>query len=71
MLTTCGTPTLRAATRPYQPGFGLWVCTMSGRSERSTRRSSTNAATSRCGAIDRVAWRSGTWRMPAASSSPT
>ena len=31
-----GTPAARPAGRPYQPGFGLWVCTMSGRRSRSS-----------------------------------
>ena len=45
---------------PYQPGLGLWVCTMSGRRRRRSRYSSAAASRSWPGAIDRVAWVSGT-----------
>ena len=37
MLTMPGTPAARAASRPYRPGLGLWVWTMSGRSRRNSR----------------------------------
>ncbi len=60
MLTTQGTPAVRAAIRPNTPGFGLWVCTRSKRSRRKIRRSSWNARTSARGSQLRVALGHGT-----------
>ena len=54
VLTTTGTPASRPTTRPYRPGFGLWVCSTVGRSRRSTRHSSAAARTSADGLQPRV-----------------
>ena len=61
----------RRRTARTRPGFGLCVCTMSGRSRENTRASSPKAATSFSGAIERVACCSGTWRTPSSVSRST
>ncbi len=66
-----GTPAARAASRPYTPGLGLWVCTMSGRRRRNSRVSSNRAARSCPGDTERVAWRSGTCSIPHSVSCET
>ncbi len=71
MLTTAGTFASRAPIRPYTPGLGLWVWTMSGCSRRKWSVASRNAAQSPRRSMARVERSSATWRIPAASSSGT
>ena len=61
----------RAASRPYTPGLGLCVWTMSGFSSRKSLVSSTSAAASLRNDIDRVALSSAMWRTPRASIAGT
>ena len=66
VFTTSGTRSSRPAMRPSMPGFGLCVCTMSGRSRRSSTSSCQNARTSCNGFVLRVNAGTATWRMPIA-----
>ena len=66
VLTTSGVRVSRAAIRPRMPGLGLWVCTMSGRSERSNRTSWPNARRSWSGLFERVKAGTSTCSMPIA-----
>ena len=65
MLTTTGTRASARRDTAVEPGFGLCVWTMSGRSSRNSPYSSAERAQRpRAGAMRRVAWRSGTCRRP-------
>ena len=65
-----GTRASAAASRPRAPAFELWACTMSGRSRRQSRTSSSSASTSCHGLIARrmcSRWTKGTPAARAAS----